>query len=254
MSLMESHSRPSSRQRHSSSLPPITIKPIFPEHPSSPRRHHNYHQHHHHHQGRRHTKHRLSNASATSYSSTKSSSSSLSSSSIMSPRSFNTFELVFTNLIDALIFTSAIAITAYNYWMGYIVDPPRIYDSPTAATVTSSIVSTSSSPKSPSPCMLLKPLDIPSPPLSVTASSPSSPIPAKLEPTWSDLKRTPDQQNVSSSQRLHSQENDAGPPSPTPPEEEEEEEERVNRMEETLQELIRQGQAALTSPVDWEKT
>ncbi|CAO3590212.1 unnamed protein product [Absidia cylindrospora] len=233
MSLMESHSRPSSRQRHRSSLPPVTIKPMFQEQPSSPRRHQ------HHHQGRRHTKHRLSNASASSYTSANSS--------IMSPRSFNTFELVFTNLIDALIFTSAIAITAYNYWMGYIVDPPRIYDSPTASVSPTSTITTSSLPKSPSPCVLLKPLDIPSPPLSVAASSPSSPTPAKLEPTWSDLKRTPEQQSVSSSQRHHFQENDAGPP-PSPPEEQEE---RVNRMEETLQELIRQGQAALTSPIDW---
>lgn len=40
------------------------------------------------------------------------------------PSSPAIIEVLFTRLLDALIFTSAIAITAYNYWTGSLNDPP----------------------------------------------------------------------------------------------------------------------------------
>lgn len=47
-------------------------------------------------------------------------------------RPSNTFELVFTNVMECFLFTSAIAITAYGYWMGDIVHRPRLASSPFA--------------------------------------------------------------------------------------------------------------------------
>ncbi|KAI8339373.1 hypothetical protein BC941DRAFT_420317 [Chlamydoabsidia padenii] len=277
MSLMENQSRSSysRRAQHRYSTPEVMIPNNMStslhqqQQPHS--RRHSYH--HHPSQGRRYTNHRPNNASNTTSSSFATYYSTFSS---LAPsnRPFNTFEIVFTNLVDALIFTSAIAITAYNYWMGYISDPPRIYgpssksQQPSSSHITthysssSSTCSSSQPPPSPSPSILIKKLDMPSPPMSLSPSSPSSPLPSAPPPaatwesssslSWLDLKRTDmevpvpqTQQNVSSKTfnvtLSADDDDDVGP-------HEEEEEDRVNRMEETLQELIRQGQAALTSP------
>ncbi|ORZ20748.1 hypothetical protein BCR42DRAFT_489220 [Absidia repens] len=277
MSLMEPQSKPTSnrnRKKHHRHSFPVTATtsatPTSPHqqqyHEQQPSRRHSYHYTHHHQpQGRRYAKHRLSNASGTSFTSSSSTSSLTSFAPSFAPsfthRPFNTFEIVFTNIVDALIFTSAIAITAYNYWMGYIVDPPRIYGS-----------------SSPAPCVMLKKLEIASPlpsspssssssssSTTTPASSPASPLPSSSiippSPTNhhhrhsshsldSDLKRTT-KIKAPELQTQHEKINtvnlsDDG--SQEEEEEEEEEEDRVNRMEETLQELIRQGQAALTSP------
>ncbi|SAL96172.1 hypothetical protein [Absidia glauca] len=279
------------QQRHS--IPAVPIPTAITSTPTQqhPRRHSYHHHHHQQTQGRRYASHRLSNASNSTASSFASYYSTLSSSSLapsFPSRPFNTFEIVFTNIVDALIFTSAIAITAYNYWMGYIVDPPRIYGPLSKPSSSSSSSSSYSSPSSPSPsspssrhtvpypsssaspCLLIKKLDIPSPPPSLSPSSPSSPLPSSsglppptnatwISESWSDLKRTDmevpvpqTQQNVSSNTETHhvTLSDDDGPHEEE--EEEEEEEDRVNRMEETLQELIRQGQAALTTPIDWQ--
>lgn len=70
-------------------------------------------------------------------------------------RPFNTFELVFTNVMECFLFTSAIAITAYGYWRGDIVHRPRLAGSPPPFTCAKL-----DSPKSPSmPSLLPEPSD-----------------------------------------------------------------------------------------------
>ncbi|CAO3591730.1 unnamed protein product [Absidia cylindrospora] len=267
MSLMEPQSKPTSnrnrKKHHRHSFPVIATTSVTPTSPHQQQqqeqqqsRRHSYHfAHHHQSQGRRYAKHRMSSVSGTSFTSSSSTSSLTSFAPSFTHRPFNTFEIVFTNIVDALIFTSAIAITAYNYWMGYIVDPPRIYGS-----------------SSPAPCVMLKKLEIASPlpsspssssslsSTSTPALSPASPLPSSsivppsstnhhhCDSLESDLKRTT-KIKAPELQTQHEKINtvnlsDDG----SQEEEEEEEEDRVNRMEETLQELIRQGQAALTSP------
>ncbi|KAI8093355.1 uncharacterized protein BX664DRAFT_329500 [Halteromyces radiatus] len=272
-----------------SSLPSMSVtSPTFPSfhpqqqqqpdyhqrnhHPSSPpqqqqsqEHHHHHHKNHHHHQGnRRYSKHRLSNASSTTLSSFNSYYSTVSTTS----RPLRTFEIMFTNIIDALIFTSAIAITAYNYWMGYIVETPRLYGQQQQSSKSQD-------------ASLLKRLDIPSPlssnkyhrPSLDSSSSPSSPLPCATRDPWLLLKRTEmeapepqtQQQNVSAKKEMihivnknddddddDDHVNEQHDDEQEEEEEEEEEEDCVNRMEETLQALIRQGQEALTSPIDWQ--
>lgn len=235
----QSRSLPPRNNQHRHSIPAVAIPSASTTPTQQHPRRHSYH-HHHQPQGRRYASHRLSNAStASSFASYYSTLSSSSLAPSFPSRPFNTFEIVFTNIVDALIFTSAIAITAYNYWMGYIVDPPRIYGPASKlsslSSSSSSSLSSSSSPSPPSSsshhtvsypssssssCLLIKKLDIPSPPPSLSPSSPSSPLPSSaglpppttatwISESWSDLKRTDmevpvpqTQQNVSSNTKV----------------------------------------------------
>ncbi|CAO3623417.1 unnamed protein product [Cunninghamella blakesleeana] len=129
MSLMENRPRSSSYNRKShviASYPSVTAT-LSSASPSSPPKHHSR---------RRKSNHRLSNASlvsSSSFNSFYSSSSSLRSyetnSSSTPYQPLKAFENIFSSIIDALIFTSAIAVTAYNYWRGYIIEQPRLSSS-----------------------------------------------------------------------------------------------------------------------------
>ncbi|KAI8340925.1 hypothetical protein BC941DRAFT_418592 [Chlamydoabsidia padenii] len=214
----------------SSSMVPLS--PTSQQQQQRRRRHSSYHHRH-------HVKHRLSNASSYSTVSTYSPPESI----LFRP--FNTFEVVFTNIIDCFIFTSAIALTAYNYWMGYIVDTSRLHGT------------------SSSSCVTLKSLDLPS---SSSSSSSSSRSLTKTSVTNTEaqlnLKQlVPEQpqtqpESVSSikAQIVNVMDNDddahhADHKEHLNEEEglEEDDEDRVHRIEETLQELIRQAENALST-------
>ncbi|KAI8074642.1 hypothetical protein BC940DRAFT_288733 [Gongronella butleri] len=248
-------------------------------------------------------------------------------------RLLNTVELIFTNLIDTLIFTSAIVLTAYRYWVGQRdieASPPSSPHASSPCNMASPVSSPRSThqqqhqhhhvPHHPYPpflgsdpygsgtysmhphdehdhqpttsgsgshgdfMLMLKRQDgrggvggggattsaasathathaaaLTGPDLVVTP--PLTPKFGTSDPAWSDLKHpepdasTPQTQSNAACRKKkksvkksnHSEKDEKEDDDDEP-----DEDDRVNRIEETLQALIRQGQEALTSGVDWE--
>ncbi|ORX49819.1 hypothetical protein DM01DRAFT_1337957 [Hesseltinella vesiculosa] len=235
---------------------------------------------------RRYASHRLSNASMTSTSSYSSYHSTGTHASAHYPptshpslmqRILNTVELIFTNLIDTLIFTSAIFLTAYRYWAGKQIDS---HDSPfSSSPLSSPRPSHSFHPTYPSPPSQhayaphnqlsshgvyeahshgnadMKRQDPPigsfRPELSLVVTPPTTPKWRTSDPAWSDLKHPAmDIPQTQSNPACKKKEKPQAPDQSD--QDDEEDDDRVNRIEETLQALIRQGQEALSSTIDWE--
>ncbi|RCH87337.1 hypothetical protein CU097_004798 [Rhizopus azygosporus] len=198
--------------------------------------------------------HRRQTSLASSFDVTSTTTGTTTTTSSSSLRPISSFEVLFSRLLDVLIFTSAIAITAYSYLTGTLFSSSFVESSASTTTTTSSSTPTASTPIHHHKIQYKLPYKYEEPDL----------IKKRRIQEWTqEQKLTYTKKRHSSTSLLENKK--VQPPRNTKRDKKrtrslsslsidrQPEEILLSRMEERLQSLIQQGQEALLSPVKYNK-